>query len=293
MTDTGNTDLPVLNRRTGGYARSSAVRVAGRVLLWACIALVFVRGLGAIASTPSPAASRAAGVSFPSAEAGAFATRFADAYLSFTPGQTTAYRQAVSEFLAHGLSDQTVLPSHGQGVSVAQAMVAREQSLGDSRAIVTVAVTLSDGQVRYLAVPVAEDKQGGLDVFALPALVAPPAAGTASAVTTTAVPAADSAAVTDLAQGFLTPYLSGEQGSSLSKWLAPGTVLAAMPTGLSLEATSSIDVIAKSAARLVVQADANVADSASGAVYQTAYRLTLTQTRSGWRVAAVAGGSQP
>jgi hypothetical protein len=266
--------------------------VAGRVLLWACIALVFVRGLGAIASTRSHAASRTGGATFPSAEADVFATRFADAYLSFTPGQTAAYQQAVGVFLAHGLSDQTVLPSRGQGVRVAEAMVAREQSLGDSRAILTVAATLSDGQTRYLAVPVAEDKHGGLDVFALPSLVAPPAAGTASAVATSAVPAVDSAAVAALVNGFLAAYLSGAQSSSLAEWLAPGTTLAAMPSGLSLTSVGSIGVIGKSAGRLVVQAGADVTDSASGAVYEAAYRLTLTQGKSGWRVAAVAGGPQ-
>lgn len=279
-------------RSNNGYAAGGAVRVAGRVLLWACIALVFLRGLGAIASTPSRTASRADGATFPSAEADVFATRFADAYLSFTPGQTTAYQQAVGEFLAHGLSDQTVVPSSGQGVSVTQAMVAREQSLGDSRAILTVAATLSNGQTRYLAVPVAEDKQGGLDVFALPSLVAAPTAGTASAVRTTAVPAADSAAVTNLVRGFLAAYLSGEQGSSLSAYLAPGTALVAMPSGFSLASMGSVGVIAKSVGRLVVQADASVTDSASGAIYQLAYRLSLTQGRSGWRVAGVAGGPQ-
>lgn len=288
----GDADLTARRRGNGGYAAGGAVRVAGRVLLWACIALVFVRGLGAIASTPSHAASGTGGATFPSAEADVFATRFADAYLSFMPGQTAAYQQTVGVFLAHGLSDQTVLPSRGQGVSVTQAMVAREQSLGDSRAILTVAAVLSDGQTRYLAVPVAEDKQGGLDVFALPSLVAAPAAGTASAVRTTAVPAADSAAVTELVHGFLSVYLSGEQDSSLSAYLASGTVLVAMPSGLSLASLGSIGVIAKSASRLVVQADASVTDSASGAVYQTAYRLTLAQGRSGWRVAGVAGGPQ-
>jgi hypothetical protein len=123
-----------------------------------------------------------------------------------------------------GCCDQTVVPSSGQGVSVAQAMVAREVSLGSSRAVITVAAGLSNGQTRYLAVPVAEDAHGGLDVFALPSLVAAPAAGSASAVTTTAVPAADSTAVADPVHGFLTAYVSGEQGSSLTEWLAPGTV---------------------------------------------------------------------
>ena len=288
-----DSDLSARRRGNSGYAAGGAVRVAGRVLLWACIALVFVRGLGAIASTPSRAsADRSSGATFPTAEAGVFAVRFTDAYLSFTPGQTTAYQQAVAVFLAHGLSDQTVIPSSGQGVSVTQAMVAWEVSLSRSRAILTVAAVLSNGQTRYLAVPVAEDAHGGLDVFALPSLVAAPAAGTATAVTTTAVPATDSTAVTDLVHGFLTAYVSGEQGSSLSQWLAPGTVLAAMPSGLSLGSVGSVGVIARSAGRLVVQADANVMDSDSGASYALAYRLTLTQSRSGWRVAAVAGGPQ-
>ncbi len=303
MTFVGNSDVSDAAARSDsgltphrgnshGYAAGGAVRVAGRVLLWACVALVFVRGLGAIASTPSHATSRSGGAAFPSAEAGVFATRFADAYLSFSPGQTTAYQQAVSGFLARGLSDQTVLPSSGQGVSVTQAMVAREQSLDDSRAILTVAAVLSNGQTRYLAVPVAEDKHDGLDVFALPSLVAAPAAGTASDLRTTAVPAVDSAAVTDLVHGFLTAYLSDGQGSSLSTYLTPGTILAAMPSGLSLASVGSIGVVSRSTGRLVVQADVSVSDSASGAVYDLAYRLTLTQGKSGWRVAGLAGGPQ-
>ncbi len=287
----GDSDLTA---RSGSksYAAGGAVRLAGRLLLWACIALVLVRGLGAIASTPSHTTHHASRETLPTAEAGAFAMRFADTYLSFTPGQATAHQQAVAVFLAHGLSDQTVIPSSAQGVSVTQAMVAREVSLGSSRAVITVAAVLSNGQTRYLAVPVADDAHGGLDVFALPALVAPPAAGTAAAVTTTAIPAADSAAVTALVHGFLTAYLSGAQSSSLSAWLAPGTVLAAMPAGLSLESVGTVDVVSRSAGRLTVQAQADVTDSASGAIYQLAYRLALTSGKSGWRVADVTGGPQ-
>lgn len=289
------TSVPTITggRSAGGRGLLDGLpRVAGRVLLWLVIVLVGVRGIESIAATPTNHKEAATTANAAGNEVGVFAVRFAEAYLSFTPGQTVAYQQAVSGFLARGLSDQTVLPSSGQGVTVAEAMVAREQSLSGSRAIVTVAVFLSDGQVRYLAVPVAKDKHGGLDVYALPSLVAPPVAGTAAAVATTAVPATDTAAATALARGFLTAYVSGEQGASLSQWLAPGTVLAAMPTGLSLTSTGGLGVISRSAGRLVLQAEADVADSASGAVYALAYRLALTRGRSGWRVAAVAGGPQ-
>lgn len=285
-----DTDLSVGTSRKHSDTPSRALRLVGRVLLWACIALVIVRGLGAIVSTPSRAVTRPGGATLPSPEEDVFAERFAEAYLSFTPGQSAAHRRTVGMFLAHGLSDQTAISSSGPGVSVTQAMVAREVSLGSSRAIITVAAVLNNGQTRYLAVPVAKGVHGGLDVFALPALVAPPAAGTASAIGTSPVPAADADAVSDLVRGFLAAYVSGQQGSSLSRWLAPRTVLAAMPPGLSLESTGSIGVVARSAGRLVVQADANVADGASGAVYQLAYRLTLANGRSGWRVAALAGG---
>lgn len=301
VADGAGTARGVGRRSPVGRVSSGMLRGAGRVLLWIAIVVVLVRGLGAIAGGSQSRRdvsmrTRAADAASTQAQAeGAFAARFASLYLSWQPKGGAAYASAVDGFLASGLRDAAAkvgLPRSGSGEMVALATVARSESLGSGRAIITVACSLSDGQVRYLAVPVAETAGGGLDVFALPALVAPPAAGSTQALSTHPLPVDDAAQVENLARGFLTAYLSGKQGSELAGWVAPGSVIAAMPAGLSLQSLESVGVIGGAhVKRLMVLVRARVNDNDSRAAYQLSYRLTLRRDTSGWRVAAVAGVS--
>lgn len=273
------------------------VRGAGRVALWAVVGLVLVRGVGAILSDPAdrrePAAPERAAASWPDAEARAFAERFAAAYLEVAPKRPRTHERYVSSFLAEGLSDQAaaVLPSHGPGVRVALATVAREVSLGDSRARFTVATTSTTGTVRYLTVPVLRDRTGGLRVDGLPSLAPPPAKAVGSVSAPTVLSGPDAPGIRDVVGRFLSAYVAGEGGRSLSYFLAPGTRLVQMPPGLKLLSVGQVsrDPHPTSGPGVGVAVAVRVKDLDSGATYPLSYRLRVVRGDR-WQVSGVAGG---
>ncbi len=184
-----------------------------------------------------------------------------------------------------------VLPRRGPGQVVAQATVARSQDLGSGRALITVASELAGGRTVYLTVPVARDTQGGLDVFALPALSAPPAAGSAPAFAPAPLTGPDAGEIQGLVQRFLAAYLSGQDSSGLSYLVAPGTSLAGLGGGLALKSLDQVGRLSAAGARMVVEADVHVRDRATGASYPLAYRLELVRSDR-WYVTGVEGGPQ-
>ncbi len=275
--------------------QSSVLRTAGRLALWACVGLVFLRGLGAILGGPRsaarPASSHSRLASLPDGDARAFAASFARVYLTVSPGHEAQHARAVDLFLAQGLSDQAavIVPSRGPGVSVAQAMVAREVSLGDSRALLTVAASMSDGRTVYLTVPVARDGDGGLVVDDLPSLSAPPPRGSVAVQAPSPLTDADAGAIGDVTGRFLRAYLDGADAGTLAYFLAPGARVASMPPGLRVESVGEVAGEPGGGLTRVVSVAVQVRDDASGAVYALRYRLTLIE-RDRWYVEAVAGG---
>jgi hypothetical protein len=266
---------------------SGGLRSAGRVVLWLAVAIVLVRGVGSIMSEPAGPAGRAtAEPKFPDAEARAFAVRFASAYLDPPAGGLAGY-------LADGLSDPAdVMAPRGPGAKVAWATVAREASLGDSRALVTVAVLTDAGASRYVSVPVARDDRGGLVVSALPSFSPPPprAAGGGEDVEPLTGPGAD--AVGDLAERFLRAYLNGANRQALAYLILPGATVTPMHGGLAVVSVDGVDQIASTAAtarRRSVVVSVTVRGRETGAVYPLAYRLEVAK-RDRWLVAEVAGG---
>jgi len=272
-------------------------RTAGRVVLWVTVGLIFVRGLGAVAAGPhkptATAPSRAEAPRDLSADAQAFAVRFAAAYLSWRPGDTARHARAVAPFFSSDVRDRAaaVLPRRGPGQVVAQATVARSTDLGSGRALITVASQLANGPTVFLTVPVARDSQGGLDVFALPALSAPPPAGSASALATDPLVGADAGEIQALVQRFLAAYVSGQDPSGLAYLVAPGTAIAGMPGGLALGSVDQVGLLGRSGDRMTVEADLHVRDMATRASYPLAYRLDLRRTDR-WYVTGVEGGPQ-
>lgn len=279
----------LLARRAG--RSGSAVRAAGRVALWVAVGIVLVRGIGAIASDPAPAPTGHgrdnAAAGFPDDEARAFAVRFVSAYLDPTPGGLAGY-------LADDLSDQAAAtPPRGPGARVAWATVAREASLGDSRALITVAVLIDAGASRYVTVPVARDERGGLVVSALPSFSPPPSRAALEGEDVEPLTGQGAEAVGDLVERFLRAYLSGGDRDALGYLLAPGAAVTPMPGGLAVVSFDRVDQIAGTATarRRSVQASVTVRDRATGAAYPLGYRLEVVK-HDRWHVAAVAGGPQ-
>jgi hypothetical protein len=261
-------------------ARVTVPRSIGRILLWACVAVVFVRGLEAVASgppAPRHSAGRVVAPGWPDEQAQAFAVAFARVYLTVSPNAPTARERAVAGFLSQGLSDQAtvVVSPHSPGVAVAEAMVAREASLGGSRVLLTVAAFMSDGRTLYLTVPVARDQGGGLSVFDLPSFSAPPAPGTAAAPSSSPLTDPQAGAISDLTGRFLAAYLDGGGESAYAYLLAPGVRVTAMASGLQLVAVDEIAAESSAGASRVVSVSVRVREMVSRAIYSLRYRVTV------------------
>jgi hypothetical protein len=267
----------------------SALRGAGRVALWIAVAIVLVRGIGAIASDPDGAptgrGAQIAEVRFPDDEARAFAVRFVNAYLD------PAGAGSVARFLADGLSDRAaVVPPRGPGASVAWATVARAASLGGARALVTVAALRRDGTSRYVTVPVARDQRGGLVVSGLPSFSPPPPRANVDGEDVEPLTGRGAAAISELVERFLREYVAGADRAALSYLLVPGARVAPLSAGLRVVAVDGLDqATSTTGRRRSVIASVRVRESSTGAIYPVAYRLDVAR-RDRWYVAAVAGG---
>lgn len=290
-------DEPLSDRRRARSRRGgNGLASAGRLVLWACIGLVLIRGLGATLgssdATDRGAVAAAHGSRFPDGEARAFAVRFTQAYLGGSSRGPEQHRKAITAFFADDVRDRiaaAVHPTKGSGAQVAWATVAREVALGPSRALITVAASTGVA-VRYLTVPVARDRAGGLVIFDLPSLSAPPPKGTVETPESVALPDVQARPITDLVTRFLTAYLAGGDRAALGYFLAPGTRLVQMSRGLQVV---GVEQVARDPhpvrAGLGVVAQVRVRDRARGAELALRYRLTVIE-RERWYVRAVAGG---
>lgn len=292
----GRGDVPPPDQRAVRRRRSgNGLASVGRVALWAFVGLVLVRGLGTILGGSDGAdrgsLSAAQESRFPDDEARAFALRFTHAFLGGTSQRPDRYRRAVASFFAEDVRDQTaaLLPSRGPGAKVAWATVARESALGRFRALITVAAA-SDGVVRYLSVPIARDRAGGLVVTDLPALSAPPPLGAVDVPEPVTLPDAQARPITDLVTRFLTAYVGGGDRAALGYFVAPGTRLVQMAAGLDVVAVEQVARDPQPVGDgLAVVALVRSRDRASGAEFVLRYRLAVIR-RERWYVRAVAGG---
>lgn len=278
--------------RLGQTVRGGGVqlRAAGRLVLWLAVAVVLVRGMAAIVAGPEPADHRVPAAERGGAsddEARAFAVRFVHAYLD------PSSRGRITRFLADGLSDRVAMvPPRSPGASVASTTVAREVSLGDSRALITVAVLASDGTSRYLTVPVERDRHGGLAVSALPSFSPPPPRAADRGEDADPLTGPGTEAIGAVVKRFLREYLSGADAGTLAYLLAPDAKVAPMPRGLAVVSIDALDEIASrrdGGDRRTVRASVSVRDRRTGAVYPLSYRIDVGR-RDRWHVVAVAGG---
>lgn len=277
--------------RWGGAGLASA----GRVLLWAFVGLVLIRGLGAVLggqdSAERGAVAAVQGPRWPDDEARAFAVRFTHAYLGGSPRGPETHHRSVTAFLAEDLRERTAaaLPEIGPGARVAWATVARATSLGRDRALITVAASTGEA-VRYLTVPVARDRAGGLVVFDLPWLSAAPARGAAEAPEPMALPEAQARPITDLVTRFLTAYVTGGDRAALAYYLAPGARLVQMSRGLEVIGVEQVARDPYPMRRGVgIVALVRVRDRATSGELVLRYRLAVVE-RERWYVQVVAGG---
>jgi hypothetical protein len=265
----------------------------GRVVLWALIALLLVRGAADViagersgtASERGPLRSPAV---WPDEPARAFAASFARACLSFAPGRREQHARELARFMAPELAAAAMpeLVGRGDGHTVVHAVSAGTTRLDADRALVTVAVALArDPGVRYLAVPVGRDEHGGLVVYDLPSFVAAPARGIVDLPESAPLVADERAELEGVLTRFLRSFLAGD--SAGLEYLVPaGEHVQAVSPPLELVGVDGIALLVGGGDRRVVAVELRARDASSGAVYRLRYRVALMRAGR-WFVASV------
>ena len=267
------------------------VRLAGRVLVWALIALLLVRGTADVLADAAPPArverSARPVAPWPDERARVFAASFARAYLSFSPKRRAQYARGLSRFMAPELVAGAP-PQFAAEQLVVHAAATEATRLGADRALVTVAVGLAGSAgVRYLAVPVARDGRGGLVVDELPSLVPGPEKARPEWPVSEPLTGPDRDAIEEVAVRFFRAYLAGDAAGL--EYLVPAAVrIVPVSPPLALVDVDSIAELGEERAgddRLVV-VTVRARDVRSAVVYRLRYRVALVRADR-WYVAAV------
>jgi hypothetical protein len=264
-----------------GRTVGGALRAAGRVALWALVALLLIEGISGVLSSPERARVEAGRGEAVDPARSAFAVRLARAYLSGSSPQE------LSPLLAPGADAPG---SYGEGVGVEQVEVAGIEDLGASEAIVTVAAELDDARTLYLAVPTVRASAGGVAALGVPALVAGPAGVGEPVEAPGPLAGPDAGKIADLARRFLPVYLSAPSAQELSYLLAPGAGVTPPGGGLEVTEVTSVKQLGSGEGpRRTVVAEARVRDSVSRSSFGLAYRLAVTRSGGRWYIARVEG----
>lgn len=235
---------------------------------------------GSVAPRTQPAPSASAPQVDQAAEA--FATRFATAYLTYDSAGPDDYRNAVSPYLADGLSPNVLW--NGQGhESVSMALPVAYLPKGP---VVIVAVQIDGHRWQYVAVPLIHDGNT-YAVAAKPALVPPPARDRRPQ--RPSYPEEDAALEQQLQanlSAFFQAYSGGGQ-TQLSYFTAPGANLTGLQ-GIRFDSLQGLRVFAGDQRQRMALADVRWKDSASGGSLTQTYALTLDQINGKWLVASIA-----
>lgn len=273
------------NRKRSSSSVSSLLRKGGRVAIWIVIALLLVRGLGAVlapARVSAPAHRAGAGGSEQASTA--LAVRFARAYVAGRP------QASLAPLLAEEARVRAASRRARPGAGVAQAGVSATEDLGGGRAVLTVACELRDGRTLYLAVPISRSRAGEVAVSGAPWVVAAPSTAGVAAERPRPIAGSDADAIEALVRKFIPAYLSARRAGELSYLLAPGAVITPLAGSLGLRggAVSVAQLGDGEGRRRTVVAAGRFADRRSGAVFRLAYRLELVR-RDRWYVRGVEG----
>lgn len=274
--------------RVGRGGMSRLLRSVGRVALWAVVVVLLVHGAVSLAGGSAPRVSPATTMATARAakrvaEVGAFAVRYARAYLA--------------DDSPVGLASLTVagapIPQGGNaavgGEAVAQAEASATRAVGDGRAVVTVWCEMTSGRVLYLAVPTIRDSAGGVAALGPPAFVAAPGIERvdAEAERSQPIPGADAEELRELAKRFVDSYLSGTEPGDLKYLTAPESGIAALGGFQPVGPVSVRQVGPSGRVRRTIVATV-LAQGEDETVFPLAYRLQL-ERRDRWYVSAVEG----
>jgi hypothetical protein len=264
----------------------SALRSVGRVAIWTVLALLLVRGVGAVLAQPQASAPLGGAASVAADQASsALAVRFARTYLE-DPSP-----RALTPFLAEGARVGGGRPPVSPEAGVAQAEVGATQRLGGGREILTVACELRDGRTLYLAVPISRSGAGEAAVTGAPWVVAAPSTAGVAAERPRPIAGPEAAGIRSLVEKFIPTFVSARSLRDLSYLLAPGASV--VPLAGSFELVGASGAVWQlgdgEGRRRAVLAGCRLRDRSTGALYRLAYRLRVVR-RDRWYVEGVEGG---
>jgi hypothetical protein len=269
-----------------------ALRLAGRVVLWAAILLVFANGIVALMKNfrePEPqyiqtAASEKGDSGFPEEDAAVFAARFAHDYLSYDSKDPESRREQLSVYIDDSFDPLVGWDGSGRLVAVNSIPVDVDIQ-SDGLGVVTVAVNVSGPRWVYLAVPISTEGDA-LVVADRPALVpAPEVAQVATDDTLAGIEDPDPALagrIQPSIESFFKAFASGKD-ADLAYFLPPGRTLRGLDGAVELDAIESLEVSQGGREREAVGRVRWIDPLTGGALSQT-YRLTLVERDGRWYV---------
>jgi hypothetical protein len=223
-----------------------------RVVLWAAILVIGYRGITAILLNETPSSGNAnpsggatgdqpSASTFPVTLGEAFALRFGELYLSFSPSTATQRAQQLAAFIpASARANDPEFGWTGTGTSTLQSLsVAGIDVRSDQAAVVTLLATRNN-QLIELGVPV-YSSGGGLVVSGEPALLPAPTVATLPKVQGASSDQAAKSALGTQLPAFFQAYASGDQ-AALSRYVMPGVSLTGLGGAVSFGSIVSIDV---------------------------------------------------
>lgn len=213
-----------------------------------------------------------------------FATLFARRYLTWDAASPAAHADALAQFVGGAIDPDAGMrvPERGsERVDWAEVVQARSAGVGEH--VYTVAVDSGRPSPTYLSVDVVRDGGGTLRLGRYPALVGPPAIGTAGNLDDGGIGDVSDASVSSVVERALHNYLAGS-GQNLAADLAPGTVVATPVARLALDQVTQLRVARDGRVLATVRAR----DDRLGASYTLTYELDLLRSSGGrWLVDAI------
>jgi hypothetical protein len=271
-----------------------------RVILWAVLIIIGVRGVIAIAlgqTTPSkspvtPAASSGPSSQFPASLAEAYALQFTSVYLNFSQATAAQRAQQLAMFLPSGADPQ--LGWNRAGVMRLDSEQVAGIDVRDSQHAVVSVLAQVNGRLMMLGVPIYA-ANGGMVVSSEPAwLPAPSHASPPVPAGANSDPVAAAALTTQL-PAFFAAYASGDS-ATMARFLAHGASVTGLGGAVTFSSISGLYVPSGGNTRDItvsVTWQIPAQAGAAAAQLQMTYDMTVVSQNSNWYVQSIRASTQP
>lgn len=269
-----------------------------RLLLWAVLIIVGIRGVMAIVlnqvtprSPASSASQQRAQARFPVSLAEAYALQFCSVYLDFSPATAAQRAQQLAAFVPTGADPE--LGWNGSGsLSLQSDQVAGINVRSAQQAVVTVLARVN-GRLMELGVPVYAGG-GGMVISGDPAwLPAPPRAAPPAASAGTGDAVAQNALMAQL-PAFFQAYASGDS-ATIARFLARGAAITGLDGAVTFSSIAALTVPAGGSTRQVtvtVVWQLPASGRAAPAQLQMSYDMTVVRQGANWYVKRIQAAAQ-